>query len=217
MDEDDPLLEWLNGPEGHGRARYWARRYGIPDAVDDVLQDALMRALRSDVDPDEVEPAAFGTTLIKRAAIDLLRATSRRPELVRVYEEDDNDDPDAKLDHLDDAPGPEALIVDDAGFDLLRAGVFNAERAAPRDVSAALALLTLTVDPSLGPASAPQPLAGATPETARGWVAIHYSGQSECFPKPGESEDNAMRKRRERAIKLATALLASALQGASDV
>jgi hypothetical protein len=215
MNEDDPLFKWLNGPDGRGRARYWARRYGIAEAGDDVLQDALLRALRSAVDRNDVDPAAFGTTLIKRTAIDLLRATSRRAQLVRLYDEDD--DPDAKLDQLDDGPGPEDLIIDDAAHDSLRAVVFNAERAAPRDVSAALAFLTLITDPSLGPASAPQPVAGATPATARGWVALHYSGQSECFPSAGESEDNAMRKRRERAIKRATALLASALQGASDV
>ena len=216
MDEIDPLFDWLTGPDGRARARYWARRYGIADAGDDVQQDALLRALRSGVDGNDVDPAAFGTTLIKRAAIDILRATSRQAELVRLYDEDDVD-PDAKLDHLDDGPGPEDLIVDDAAHDALRAVVFNAERAAPRDVSAALALLTLTLDTSLGPASAPQPVAGATPATARGWVALHYSGQAECFPSAGESEDNAMRKRRERAIKRATALLATALQGASDV
>lgn len=215
MDELDSLLKWLNGPDGRGRARYWARRYGIADAGDDVLQDALLRALRSEVDGNEVDPAAFGTTLIKRAAIDILRATSRRAELVRLYDEDD--DPEAKLDRLDDGPGPEDLIADAAAHDSLRAAVFNADRAAARDVSAALGLLTLTLDTSLGPAAAPQPLAGATPHQARAWVALHYAGQSECFPSAGGSEDNAMRKRRERAITRATALLASALQGASDV
>ena len=216
MDEHDPLLHWLNGPDGRGRARYWARRYGIPDAGDDVLQDALLRALRSEVDGNDVDLAAFGTTLIKRAAIDILRATSRRPELVRLYGEDD--DPDAKLDQPDVGVGPEGVVVDEAAaFDSLRAIVFTAERAAPRDVSAALALLTLTADPSLGPASAPQPAAGAIAATARAWVALHYSGQSECFPSNREPDGAAMRKRRERAIARATALLASALQGASDV
>lgn len=210
MDDLDPLLRWLNGPSGRSAARYWARRYGIGDAGDDVAQEALLRALRRTGD-DVDDPAAFGTTLIKRTAIDLLRATSRRAQLVRLYDEDD-DDPDAKLARADDGPGPEDLFADDAA----RAVVFSAA-APPRDVSAALALLTLTVDPSLGPAAAPQPAAGATPTAARGWVALHYSGQRDCFPSHGKPDGATMRKRRERAIARATALIARALQGASDV
>lgn len=215
MEELDPLLEWLNGPHGRQRARYWARRYGIAEAGEDVAQDALLRALRSGVDGNEVDPAAFGTTLIKRAAIDILRATARRAEPAWLRDEDD--DPDDAVDSADTSPLPEDLIVDDAANDTTRAVVFSADGAAPRDVSAALALLTLTVDPSLGPASAPQPAGGATPAMARGWVALHYSGQWECFPSATSPDGAAMRKRRERAISRATALIARALEGASDV
>src|SRR5690606_27793068 len=90
----------------------------------------------------------------------------------------------------------------------------------PAAGAAALAYLAITVDGAAPAPPCPQPDGGATAGERAEWAALHYSGQSRCFPRDdrpghgGAGSPAAVRKRRSRAAGRMRDLLARAATAA---
>ena len=159
----------------------------LPRALaDDVVQDALRRvcvATAPGGEPiDNVE--AFVTTVVHRAAVDIVRGRVRRPQVIDLR----GVDPDAEVQgcwftpasHLDagaDACAGEALAA-------VRRTIHHLLGDDPMAGAAALAYLVVTVDGGVPASDCPRPAGGATAVDEAEWVGLWYSGRRDCFEAP---------------------------------
>lgn len=114
------MLQWLTGADARAATRAIVRRYDLPShVVDDVLQDAWLRAhrsLTSAADPPHFPvPAAaisYARRVITNAVIDRYRRACNRRELPLGSMTADNDS-DSDYGADDPAPAPAAVTLDD--------------------------------------------------------------------------------------------------------
>jgi hypothetical protein len=226
---------WLRGPGGRTRIGHTVDRYRLPPALaDDLVQEVLYRAWRA-IRGDEavVSAPAFATTLLTRAAVDLLRGRAPREEAPER--------PGAPSGPLADADAgteresgtvagaaPGAGPVGDAVPVALDAPLADDMRRSlhgllgpyPATGAAALAYVTLVADGVPPPSDCPAPEAGVDPEEGRAWAALWCSGRDDCFEAgPGGPADDptggqgAVRARRSQALRAMRALLSRAESG----
>lgn len=193
--QHEQLVEWLTSEDARSAARAECGRLGLgASGADDLLQGVYL-AVSARVPVDDVVP--YARRALRNLAIDTAGSMSRfdRRPSEELVEEPPPDAPDPlERADADLLAALQLRLVD-------RLTLERADRA-----SAALALATLEVldlDPH---PCAPTPAAG--PGSARAWAALHTSGFDD-FPAGGAPEPPAARKRRERAIERARALLAS--------
>ena len=210
----ESLVCWIQS-SGAPYARNLARRASLPGAehiADDIVQDASLRAIAMDArEPAEVEfnNEALGRHLLRRAAQDIQRATHRRPQLDPITTEREDEDFDVPVE--DARPRAEDLVVDAAYEDALRLELFHAPRPKVSDIAAALSLLTLVFHPLPGSAGLSPRLGEDPGDVPQAWIALHSAGRTDCFPLPGGPDDDALRKRRSRAITAMNRLLQGAV------
>lgn len=197
----DDAAGFLAGP-GHALARRALASHGLPaHLVDDVVQDALVRALRAEQRGDDVRNIeAFTTVLVQRSVRDLLRGIRRRPEghVVEPPPTGDGIEPFAPV-LADDRP--EAEVVAAAQASALRRQLGRMLDGAARPAAGALAVLAVAVDGAEPADDCPAPVAGAGPDEALAWAGLFYAGRVECFPTAGGVDDAATRQRRSRAVR----------------
>jgi hypothetical protein len=190
----DGAAGFLGGP-GHGLARRTLSALGLPaDLDDDLVQEALIRALRAEergVHVDNIE--AFTTVVLQRAARDLSRGLRRRPEGHLVHEE--------PLDGPSVDDHPDAVVLDALDRDEVRERLGRELAGRARAVAGALAVFAVAVDGARPAADCPAPKAGAGEQEVLAWAGLFYGGRRDCFPRPGEADDDAIRKRRSRAVQ----------------
>lgn len=194
----DPVVEWLSGEEAARAARRWAARRGLSHLWGDVLGTAVADALRhhrAHPDWEAENPAAYGTTLLRRALARVLSAD--RPPVPG------GDGERISFVPLDGVELPEAGAVPDAPHD----GLLDEMRATVEAlggpgwlVSAALTHLTLSVDEVDAPRGLPAPVAGSTPRQAHCWPALALAGEHDLFPDV-DGDPPARRRKRSRRIR----------------
>lgn len=198
----------------------------LPRALaDDVIQDALRRvwvATSSGGEHiDNVE--AFVTTLVRRAATDIVRTRVRRLQVVELRDVDLDAEvqgcwftPASHLDVGADAVAGESIAT-------VRRTIHHLLGTDPQAGAAALAYLVVSVDGAVPAADCPRPAGGATEVDDAEWAGLWYAGQYECFATASAGEglsdggrgDGAgrsvrVRKRRSRATHRFRDLLARA-------
>lgn len=180
-------------------------RVGLPkDLADDLVQEVLIRAYRAELRGDVVDNIeAFVTTLVHRAAVDLIRGVRRRPE-GHPPEHRPDDEP---IDTLADAVLTDLeAIAGLLGVELRqRLGSQLADH--PVAAAGALVVLAIAVDGAAPADDCPAPAGGAGDDEAAVWAGLFYAGERRCFPGPRTPEDAAMRQRRSRAVRRQRALL----------
>ena len=207
---------FLLGDQGRSIVRRWLSRYRLPThCFDDVIQDALIRVLTAEdrgMKPDNVD--AFVTTVVQRAARDLLRGRLRRPEGHLA-------DPPAEgeaWDFADDTAGPAQIALDSEAIAALGEqvdatrhvlGASLASKAHPAAMS--LAVLAIVHGDAVPADDCPTPASGVGAEEGVWWAGVFYAGPDGCFAIDGEPEHAAVRKRRSRAINAAKSALAAAV------
>ena len=208
---------WLRAPEGRARLRRALGRHRLPGALaDDLFQEALYRAWRAiDAGTDIASVPAFTTTLLVRAARDLLRGAARRGELAEHPAGDDDalDRAASDLSPGDDDPVGDAAAgaLTDAAADRVRRSVAGLLAPQPSCGAAALAFVVLVADGAWLPADAPAPGAGVDPAEGLAWGALWYAGRDDCVEAlAGDAAPAAVRARRSRALRAMRALLAQA-------
>ena len=225
---------WLWGPEGRGRVRHAIDRYRLPAALaDDLAQEVLYRAWRA-IGRGEaiVSVPAFATTLLSRAAVDLLRGRSRRGEGLerpgaeaRAGHLDDREDPGAPADpgrssqtttSADPVGDAVALALDPPVADGMRRSLHGLLGPRPTAGAAALAYVTLVADDVPLPVDCPAPEGGVDPEEGLAWAALWCTGREDCFEAGtggAGAPEAAIRARRSRALRAMRAILAQAANG----
>ena len=212
----DAAAGFLTG-DGHRVVARALAGHGLPaHLADDLVQEALLRAHRAEQRGDVVANVdAFTTTLVQRAARDLLRGIRRRPEGHAAAAPIDELEGDPVVGRLG-ADLPEAAAMGAAAAVELRRRVAGALVGQPRPAAGALAVLAIVLD-GAGPADdCPAPRAGAGDDEALAWAGLFYAGRRECFPAPGEGDDAATRKRRSRAVQDQRRVLHDAVTGGDD-
>jgi hypothetical protein len=180
---------------------------------------------------------AFATTLLSRAAVDLLRGRTRRGEaLERPGTEAGG--PEAEARHGNAGVGADpvgdavAYAVDPSLADGLRRSVHGLLGPRPATGAAALAYVTLVADDVPPPGDCPAPEGGVDPHEALAWAALWCTGRDDCFEvgcttltdpaaptdpaAVGDAGRAAIRARRSRALRAMRALLAQAATGLSE-
>jgi hypothetical protein len=203
---------WLWGPEGRSRVRYAIDRYRLPVALaDDLAQEVLYRAWRA-IGRGEaiVSVPAFATTLLSRAAVDLLWGRSRRGEDLEPgadaepghpgspahtgspADPSDPADPGAGAPADPSATGADpvgdavALALDPPLADGMRRSIHGLLGPRPAAGAAALAYVTLVADEVPPPTGCPIPEGGVDPEEGLAWAALWCTGRDDCFDvRPG--------------------------------
>ena len=188
----DDVLDWLRGPEALSVARRWVHRRQLPggDAtVDDVLSDAtaaMFAHVQRNPSATYDRAAAYGSTLIRNATVQMLRDAPTRTE--------------EWLDPSFDPPSPSVEPVDATIADGVRITLERSGSSEPWVTSAALSYLTLLLHPDGAPGGLPAPAAGSDERHARCWPALWIAGERAWFPDATEGEPGNLRRTRARRI-----------------
>jgi DNA-directed RNA polymerase specialized sigma24 family protein len=213
---------WLWGPQGRTRVRHALDRYRLPGTLaDDLAQEVLYRAWRA-IGRGEtiVSVPAFATTLLSRAAVDLLRGRTRRAE-ARERPGAEAGDPDAEAGAgrgagCDPVGNGVAAAIDPPVADHLRRSVHGLLGARPATGAAALAYVTLVADDVPPPKGCPAPQGGVDADEALAWAALWCTGRDDCFDAASNADPATVRARRSRALRAMRALLAQAATGLGE-
>lgn len=197
---------YLYGEDGRRMVAQRLARYGLPAGLaDDLAQDAFVRVLRSEergLKPRNVE--AFVTTLVQRAARDLLRGLLRKPEghLAAAPEQEQvwefvDDEPDA----AEQLAMAERLSELGDRVDATRLRLAEQLDSKPHPGAAALAVLAILHGDATPAADCPGPAGGVAQEERVWWAGVFYGGPDGCFASDDGAEDANTRKRRSRALR----------------
>jgi hypothetical protein len=217
---------WLWGSEGRTRVRHALDRYRLPPTLaDDLAQEVLYRAWLAIARGEAIiSVPAFATTLLSRAAVDLLRGRARRGEDLEPPGAESGDrvdpDPEADADAGTDPVGDTvAVALDPPVADGMRRSLHGLLGPQPAAGAAALAYVTLVADDVPPPADCPAPRGGVDPQERLAWAALWCTGRDDCFEAPPgrpAADPAATRARRSRALRTMRALLARAANGLSE-
>ncbi len=186
--------------------------YHLPASLfDDLVQEVLMRALLAERRGDvPVNVDAFVSTLVFRAARDMLRGHLRRPEghLAKAMPEDAGDHHSDPLEDVAavDHPEDDVITADELARlgaivdDIRRRLTISLDRNPPR-AAGALAVLAVVHGDALPARDCPTPTRGVAQSESVNWAGLFYGGAERCFPTDDDPEDPAMRKRRSRALR----------------
>lgn len=214
----DRAARFLRSDAGRAAVRRALRITHLPAALaDDLVQDALRRVwvatTGDEAAVDNIE--ALVTTVLHRAAVDIVRNRIRGPQVIDWRE---SVDPDAAGQGTPfDGASPldvEADVLARQSLAAVRRAVHHALSVDPAAGAAALAYLAVAVDGAAPGHGCPQPAAGSTPGEAAEWAALWYAGRSACFEGDGAAAPAAVRKRRSRQARRMRDLLATAASSA---
>ncbi|HEX6421061.1 MAG TPA: hypothetical protein VFZ77_21335 [Acidimicrobiales bacterium] len=216
----DRAARFLRSDAGRAAVRRALRIAHLPASLaDDLVQDALRRVwVATSGDGAVVDNLeALVTTVLHRAAVDIVRNRVRGPQVIDWREGVDPDaggqgtpfDGASSLDVEADVLGRHSLAA-------VRRAVHHALSVDPAAGAAALAYLAVAVDGAAPGPDCPQPAAGSTPGEAIEWAALWYAGRSSCFDAGGDGgpPPSAVRKRRSRQARRMRELLAAAASSA---
>jgi len=194
------------------------------DLFDDVVQGALLRALRRERTEPEFEPdnlEAWTSRLVSSEVRDLLRGRRRRRKREALVHERGEDEasfwdrqPDAAL-HLEDQVEFETVDLprSDEKVAVIRRRLVHGLSSKPYPAAAAMCMVSMACDGAEPAEDCPRPRGGVSQEQVPWWAAVFYSGKVHCFAIDGAEEDDAMRARRSRALRETKAILEEATNG----
>jgi hypothetical protein len=188
-------LKWLDTSDAAKAARREIRRLRLPLSEDDLLQETRVRLLRTGGPSTAEADNAIGYAhrALQNAACDLHRRRRRR--VVEDVLPDDEVLVGTRW-SVDDVKVPSQLE------DECRRAVHGSLAARPWAGAAVLNELTFRLHHDVPiPREAPSP-DGGTDEQECCWAALWLAGKLDCFPTLSELEDDAMRQRRSRSLRV---------------
>ena len=218
-DASTAALRWLATADARAAAVYEVTARSLPkEMADDLLSLVAVALAQRFASPSAAEiddPVAYARRSLTMRAIDLQRGAIRDRHNRTPWPVDAEGEP---VDVHDSVALPIELghEIDTAILAVRRAVAAQLSNARPWAGAAAMTVLTLTVHRDVPvPPGVPTPDANDDLQLIR-WAALYLAGQRTCFPTDGNAEDDAMRKRRSRALRAVDDVLVTAT-AASDV
>jgi hypothetical protein len=217
----EQVVGFLGTPEGAKLLRRRLAKAKLPEAyLGDLYTLVYRRVQRAEEQGIEVEVLARWVAHVARwAAIDLVRGRARRREREALaVNEAEAADPTV-LRPLADDLGPDDLVAEELdvarfgeAVEQIRISVAQAlgDARNPHPAAGALAVLAIVAGDAEPADDFNGPVGGVSQNQAVPWAGVFYGGPDRCFPTSSDPEDDAMRKRRSRALQRQAKLLQAA-------
>ena len=204
--EATATIEWLMGDEARRYATKLVAGSGLDRGLaDDLIQMAAVKVIRRSRSPQAEaidNPAAYGTTVVRNAFVNLQRGR----KLTEVELEDAVLVDELQVGSIDDDVELQMMLDGADAADPIRVAIET--QHLPLWVrSAALTVATLAVHGTVDVEQLPSPQSGARSDQALYWPALHLAGRDDLFDPDAPA---ALRKRRSRYIKQVRAAIDAA-------